>query len=239
MQKRTALAAALTAAVLVPAPALAQTSDTSTGTVPPTPVPAATPTPVLDCAPLVVGQDVRDTVLPTAPAWGLDGQGGRTIRVMALDPGSTVGAYAYERPRSTEYQQAATATVGMDGTATFTFPWQGSARVYFVGGGCSFSSPRYLAPAQDRFGGLVARRKGPRAYTFSFFFHGGAGKVFSLYRVTPDGRSVLTAQKRSGPEWVVIDRTFTGSGRFGFYVSTGTDATSVGSRTDVRDTVIH
>ena len=116
----------------------------------------------------------------------------------------------------------------------------GSTRVFATSADplCEGRTHTAVALVQDRFGGLTAHRNGTRDYTFSAFHAGPAGKVASLYRVLPDGREVLTAQTRTGGEWVTVRRVFTGSGRFGFVLRTGDDINSLGASTGVRDTVL-
>ena len=172
-----------------------------------------------------------------AEAYGLDGKGGAPITVLA-PPNDRFRVYGYARP-STEFRELASGTVDSQGRAYVTLRVTGNTRFYVTSDSCPFPSPQRVINVRDRFGALTAHRNGPRDYTFATFYAGPAGKVGNLYRVLPDGRQVLTSQTRLGGQFATIRRVFTGSGRFGFLLRTGSDINSVGSTTNVRDTVIH
>lgn len=232
LRRPLALAVAPLAALALAAPASAQEA---------TPTPSPQQTPHADCYPAVLNEDgsfaSMQKPLPVAPAWGMDGEGGRTIRVKAAEPGTEVIATGYVRP-NTKARELGRAVVDKNQVATFRFSFQGNARVEFRGGGCPFGA-EWVAPTKARLGGLLARRNDVRDYSFSTFYAGPAGKVGNLYRVTSDGREVLTSRTRMVPEFVTINRKFLGSGRFGFVLRTGNDINSAGASTNVRDTVIH
>ena len=66
------------------------------------------------------------------------------------------------------------------------------------------------------------------------------GLIVSLYRVTAEGRQVLTSQTRADDrngQWR-IERRFTGSGRFGFVVRTGQDLQNAPGTSNVRSTLV-
>ena len=85
-------------------------------------------------------------------------------------------------------------------------------------------------------------RNGVRDYTFtgdSLPARPG-GLIVSLYRVTDNGRQVLTAQTRADArtgDWR-IDRRFTGTGRFGFVVRTGQDLQNAPGTSNVRSLLV-
>ena len=188
-----------------------------------------------DCGPVV-------EVAETAPAWGLDGKGGATVTVRTppSDSMRDIVLYGYTRPTSsTEFRELARKKADENGDATFQLPLTGSTRLYAFGGGCVFSSRQHVVNVQARLAGLTAYRHGVRDYAFSTFYAGPRGKVGNLYRVTAQGREVLTSQTRMSAELVSIRRLFTGSGRFGFVLRTGDDINSVGASTNVRPTVVH
>lgn len=221
--RRIATVLALSVAVLSPGTAWAQQS----------PSPSPTPTPAHgNCGPVI------DPTASPVPAWGLDGKGGVTVTVRGGGPNGEVTLFGYTRP-ATEVRELARGKANDTGTATFPLAIQGNTRVYAVASGCAVASEHRIINVQARFGGLTARRNGPRDYTFSAFYAGPAGKVGNLYRVLPDGREVLTSQTRLAGEWPHIRRVFTGSGRFGFVLRAGNDINSLGASSTVRDTVIH
>jgi hypothetical protein len=222
---RRLLGTATALALLAPAPAWAQTA---------TPVPA--PTPPYDCG--------ARLEVPASPvdAWGLDGLGGAEVTVYGSprDPGSGVSLYGYTRPAGPGQERVlATAQTDEYSVARIRLPISGSSRLYAVAAGCVFASEHEVIVVRDRLEGLGARRLSPRRYVFSGFHAAPPGKVLSLYRVTAEGRSVLTAQTRTGGEFWQIERTFLGSGEWDFYAATGTDANSVGTTSNRRRTVVH
>jgi hypothetical protein len=195
------------------------------------PRPAPSPS---ECTRLVIR-----TYQPGYPAAGLDQEVKQNVDVFAV-AGSTVTLTGYERP-STEVRTFGTRTTNYEGFVRFPVRLQGSARLFATSDAevCAGRTATAVAVVQARLGGLTAHRSAPRDYSFTTFYAGPAGKVGNLYRVLPDGREVLTAQTRLGGEWATIRRTFTGSGRFGFVLRTRDDAGSLGTSTNVRDTVIH
>lgn len=89
---------------------------------------------------------------------------------------------------------------------------------------------------------ISAVRNSTRDYTFSGRVLPGRGQLVSLYRTDSETSSkpVLTAQTRVLSDGTYrIDRRFTGSGRFGFYVSVAESATNLQGSSRVRPTVIH
>ncbi len=90
---------------------------------------------------------------------------------------------------------------------------------------------------------LDVRRTGA-ARTYRFFGNSlpqrADGLPVSLYRVTPDGREVLTARTRTDPRtglWT-ITRTFTGKGRFGFLVRTPQDLSNAAGASAARTVAV-
>jgi hypothetical protein len=64
--------------------------------------------------------------------------------------------------------------------------------------------------------------------------------VVSLYRITSDGREVLTGQARADAQdgtWQLA-RTFSGSGRFGFVARTGQDLQNAPGRSGTRSVLV-
>jgi hypothetical protein len=74
-------------------------------------------------------------------------------------------------------------------------------------------------------------RTAPRSYRFTGAAKGHPGDLVNLYRVDGYGRSILAAQGRSTAAGeFLIDRRFTGSGTFGFYVASPGDPVNLGGR---------
>lgn len=242
--RRPLVTAAAVLALLAPVPAFAQESRTPSPTAtnpqdhnmgPVSPSPSPQQTPHMDCYNRI------DADPESVSAWGLDGKGGVNL-VIQGDPndgeGQTIVVRGYVRP-NTEPRELARVPVEADGKARVFLRLQGNTRLSAFGGGCFFSSGDRVIPVKARLGNLHAVRNAARDYTFSAFYAGPDGKVGNLYRVLPDGRQVLTSQTRMSGEFVRINRTFLGSGRFGFVLRTGDDINSLGASTNVRDTVIH
>ena len=64
--------------------------------------------------------------------------------------------------------------------------------------------------------------------------------IISLYRVTADGQQVLTSQTRASSTngtWT-LNRTFLGTGRFGFVVRTGQDLMNAPGASAVRSLTV-
>lgn len=95
-----------------------------------------------------------------------------------------------------------------------------------------------VATVPTRIGGAHVRRLAPLSYSFTGFVDATPGKVLSLYRVTRDGRSVLTAQARPAGEHYRFTRTFTSPGEHGFYVAAKDDVDSRGGRSAVQAVLI-
>ena len=176
---------------------------------------------------------------------------GTTGVAVQAAPNTFVELFAYTRP-STRYVLVRSGTTDNTGTVTFT-PLRPPAntRLQARQRGCAFGESRVLNVRTQL--SLNVVRNGPRDYTFS----GRAiparpnGLIVTLYRVTPDGREVLTAQTRAnanvGQEGYdptrpagsySIRRVFLGSGRFGFVVRTGQDLQNAPGRSNTRPTLI-
>lgn len=171
----------------------------------------------------------RDTVVATGDATA-------TVRAPA---GAKVDLYAYTRP-STTFRLVRSATAGEDGLARFTVRPPANTRLYAVLPGCA-AGPSVVLNVRTALT-LTAERTGPRTYLFagdSLPARPG-GLVVSLYRLTDDGRQVLTAQTRAdaaGGDWS-LTRRFTGSGRFGFVVRTGQDLQNAPGSSNVRSLLV-
>ncbi|HVE73844.1 MAG TPA: hypothetical protein VNA30_01950 [Mycobacteriales bacterium] len=163
---------------------------------------------------------------------------GRTVTVtVRTTPNSIVRLFAYSRP-STTYFQARIAEVGADGTAQFILTPPTNTRLYAQQQNCP-ASASIVVNVRTAIG-ISAVRNGFRNYTFS----GGTlpkrpGQLVSLYRVTSTGSEVLTGQDRTDANgrWV-INRVFTGSGRFGFIARTSQDLINAPGASVVRPTLI-
>ena len=85
---------------------------------------------------------------------------------------------------------------------------------------------------------IGATRKGPRDYTFTGRVLPGRGQPVALYRVEADGRRVLSARSTVRDDGTYrFDRRFTGTGRFGFVVTSGASRTAAGESA-IRSTLI-
>jgi hypothetical protein len=166
-------------------------------------------------------------------------------------PNTVVDLFAYTRP-STEYVLVRSGRTDADGNVTFAeLRPPANTRLKAQQRGCAFGESKVLNVRTQL--SLFATRNGPRTYTFS----GNAiparpfGLIVSLYRVTPDGREILTAQTRANANRgqagydpnrpagaYSIKRTFTGTGRFGFVVKTGQDLQNAPGRSNTRPTLI-
>jgi len=172
----------------------------------------------------------RTTVVAT-------GEAGVTVRAAA---GTVVDLLAYTQP-STTYRVVRTATVAPDGTARFALRPPANTRLYAQRRGCAAASEPVVLNVATALS-LAAERLGPRQYLFSgdSLPARPGGLVVSLYRVTADGREVLTAQARADAQdgtWSVL-RTFTGTGRFGFVARTGQDLQNAPGRSGVRSLLV-
>jgi len=162
-------------------------------------------------------------------------------------PGAAVDLLAYTRP-SIVYRVVRTAPTDADGFARFTVrPPANTRLVARSHEGC------FGPPLAENVSSVVlnvrtaltitAHRNGTRDVTFA----GDSlparlgGLIVSLYRVTNDGREVLTSQARADAidgQWSVR-RRFTGSGRFGFLARTGQDLQNAPGASNVRPTLIY
>lgn len=136
-----------------------------------------------------------------------------------------------------------TAVLDSSGTTTFRVVPPANTRLYARFAGCSTDIARDSVVVNVRTTlSLFARRNGQQDYTFtgdSLPARTG-GLIISLYRVTGDGRQVLTSQVRASAttgEWR-IDRVFLGTGRFGFVVRTGQDLRNAPGASNIRSTLI-
>ena len=162
-------------------------------------------------------------------------------------PGAAVDLLAYTRP-STEYRVVRSATTDASGLAGFTVRPPANTRLV------ARRHERCSGPPIDETNASVvlnvrtaltitAERNGTRDVTFagdSLPARPG-GLIVSLYRITDDGRQVLTSQARAGAtdgQWSVR-RRFTGSGRFGFVARTGQDLQNAPGASNVRSTLIY
>ncbi|MFN2523103.1 MAG: prenyltransferase/squalene oxidase repeat-containing protein, partial [Mycobacteriales bacterium] len=154
--------------------------------------------------------------------------------------GTTVDLYAYSRP-STDFSVVRSAVVDKSGTVQVAVKPSSNTRLYAQQQGCTAGSSVALNVRTAL--ALAVVRNGVRTYTFS----GTAiparkgGLIVSLYRLTPDGRSVLTAQTRASETtgtWT-IRRVFTGTGRFPFVLRTGQDLINAPGSSNTRSVLIY
>ncbi len=167
------------------------------------------------------------------------GIAGVTVRAT---PGSTVDLYAYSRP-STTYRVARTGKVGANGTVAFAVRPSTNTRLYAQERGCA---PVNTSTASKVLNvrsvlSINATRTGRRSYQFTGTVLPARpdGYVISLYRVEPNGRQVLTSQTRSRNGRYTINRTFSGTGRFGFVVRTGQDLRNAPGSSPIRSVLIY
>lgn len=181
------------------------------------------------CVPTTVVLPVS-TITATAPA---------TVQVRG-GSGTEVDLLAYSRP-STAYVVVRSGLVGNDGTVTFTVRPPTNTRLLARQAGCA-DGPSTVLNVRTALT-LQVVRNGTRDYAF----HGDSlparrgGLVVSLYRITADGSSVLTAQARASAttgDWS-LRRVFTGSGRFGFVVRTGQDLQNAPGASNVRSLLVY
>ena len=203
-------------------PALAgQTFQRSARTVPRRPVP---------CGDGAVTSLPRSTITATEFA---------KVRVRATS-GSTVDLLAYSRP-NTSYRKVRTGLVGKDGFVTFDVRPGTNTRLYAHQRNCNPGASQVLLVKSLH--QLSVARNGTRTYTFSgkVIPTRPGGVVVSLYRITADGKSVLTAQVRTNATtgaWSVR-RTFSGGGRFGFVSRTGGDLQNAAGSSPVRSVLVY
>lgn len=158
------------------------------------------------------------------------------VRVTAAS-GSTVDLYAYSRP-GTEYRKVRTGIVGNNGVAGFVVRPGTNTRMYAQQRDCAAGPSTVLEVRM--FQTLNVVRNGPQDYTFSGRLIPARGLVVNLYRITGDGRHVLTAQVRAGANGLwSYRRVFTGTGRFGFVTTTGRDIVNTPGRSATQSVLIH
>jgi hypothetical protein len=211
------------------APATESPAPTSSPSGPPAPTSSPSGPPAPACTvPASISLD-RDTIIAIGSA---------QITVRAT-PNSVVEVYAYSRP-STTFRVVRQMEIGADGVATDRVVPPTNTRLYAQQVGCD-ASPSIVLNVRTNISMQVVRN-GVRDYTFS----GRAlparpgGLIVSLYRVTNDGRQVLTAQTRASATTgqYVINRKFTGTGRFGFVVRTGQDLQNAPGSSNVRSLLV-
>jgi hypothetical protein len=164
---------------------------------------------------------------------------GSAVVTVAASSGTTVELLAYSRP-STQYRVVRTLTVGSDRRASTAVKPGTNTRLYARQVGCAEGASVVVEvrPLLT----LAAKRNGTRDYTFSgrAIPARAGGFVVALYRVTPEGKEVLTAHARTTSTGTfTIRRTFSGSGRFGFLVRTGRDIQNAAGASAVRPTLVN
>lgn len=158
-------------------------------------------------------------------------------------PGSVVDLFAYTRP-STDYRLVRTGAVGDAGIAQFGVRPGGNTRMYAQQRGCTADPVRDSVVLNVRPDLTIqSSRTGTRSYSFygTSVPARSEGLVINLYRVTADGQEVLTARTRANAthgNWR-INRTFTGTGRFGFVVRTAADMTNAAGKSNVQSVLIY
>jgi len=225
-------------------------SDSSTvnwvaATTSPSPAPTGTPaspsaTPTATTSPGTVDCSVTPTVTLEFGTINATGSSGVTVNAPA---NSEIELLAYSQP-STTYRVVRRATINNDGDpAQFRIVPPTNTRLYAQIVGCDTDEVRFSKVLNVRTTlSLNVTRLGKQTYRFfgdSLPARPG-GLIVSLYRVTNDGRQVLTAQTRANAqngEWS-LDRRFTGTGRFGFVVRTGQDLQNAPGASNVRSLLI-
>ena len=168
---------------------------------------------------------------------------GHTGVSVTAPAGSVVDLLAYSRPSST-YRIVRTGTTDSTGRVVFSaLAPPSNTRLYAQVRGCTASTVTGSVVLNVRTAlSLFAQRTGPQSYTFSgdSLPARPGGLIISLYRVTDSGSQLLTAQVRASAttgNWS-LNRTFTGTGRFGFVVRTGQDLQNAPGSSNVRPTLI-
>ena len=164
---------------------------------------------------------------------------GAGVVTIAAASGTIVELFAYSRP-STQYKVVRTLTVGNGGTVSTAVKPPTNTRLYAQQQGCDAGTSVVLNVRTALT--LAVERNGVRDYTFSgdSLPARPGGLIVSLYRLTDDGRSVLTAQARASAtngDWT-LRRVFTGTGRFGFVVRTGQDLQNAPGTSNVRSLLV-
>jgi hypothetical protein len=168
--------------------------------------------------------------------------GSAGVRVNA-PANSEIELLAYSQP-STTYRVVRRALIDAAGNpAQFRVVPPTNTRMFAQIVGCDTDEVRFSKVLNVRTQlSLNVDRLGKQTYRFfgdSLPARPG-GLIISLYRVTDTGRQVLTAQTRADAqdgEWV-INRRFTGTGRFGFVVRTGQDLQNAPGSSNVRSLLI-
>ena len=152
---------------------------------------------------------------------------------------SVVDVFAYSRP-STTFRVVRSIEVGGDGVASDRIVPPTNTRLYAQQRGCN-ASPSIVLNVRTQIS-LNVVRNGVRTYTFSgrLLPARPGGLIASLYRVTPGGQQILTAQTRASASdgRYTINRRFTGSGRFGFVVRTGQDLQNAPGSSNIRSLLV-
>ncbi|MCW2779248.1 MAG: hypothetical protein JWN17_2973 [Frankiales bacterium] len=149
--------------------------------------------------------------------------------------GAVVDLLAYTRP-STTFRVVRTVTLGPDGTSSVTLTPPSNTRMAARQRGCSVGPSAALTVTATL--SLDAHRTGARTYRFAgnSLPKRAGGLAVALYRVDARGHEVLTARTRtdgSTGTWS-LTRRFSGAGRFGFVLRTGTDASNAAGASAVR-----
>jgi hypothetical protein len=165
---------------------------------------------------------------------------GAVVVKLTAASGTTVRLHAYSRP-ATQFAVVRTLTAGNDGTASTVLRPGTNTRMYAQQVDCQ-AGPQVVLNVRTALT-LAVKRNAPRDYTFSgdSLPARPGGLVVSLYRLTADGGSVLTAQTRADArtgEWT-LRRVFSGNGRFGFVVRTGQDLLNAPGRSNVRTVLVY
>lgn len=212
-------------------------TDPSGSPVAPTPTPSPVQTPHQDC---------RAGAQVTLDASTITATGSATVTVKEI-PDTVVDLFAYTRP-STEYRLIRSAPTNADGIAMFTIRPPANTRLKAAQREEDCTDPAFgtepsLVLNVRTALTLTAARSGARDYSFagdSLPARPG-GLIVSLYRITDSGSQVLTAQARADAEngeWI-INRVFTGTGRFGFAARTGQDLQNAPGVSNTRSTLIY
>ncbi len=164
---------------------------------------------------------------------------GTGLVTVAAASGTTVELFGYSRPATT-FAVVRSVTVDKDGSTSIALKPPTNTRLYAQQVGCT-AGPQVVLNVRTLLT-LAAKRNAVRDYTFSgrALPARAGGLVVSLYRVTPAGAQVLTAQTRADATTGAysIRRVFTGSGRFGFVVRTGQDLQNAPGASNVRSTLV-
>ncbi len=158
----------------------------------------------------------------------MTGPANRVVEILRLQPP------VHDVPRRGSIE------LGADGTAVDRIVPPTNTRLYAQQRGCD-AGPLIVLNVRTQIC-LNVVRNGTRNYTFSGWLLPArpGGLIASLYRVTADGRQILTAQTRARqqPGRYTIVRQFTGSGRFGFVVRTGQDLQNAPGSSNVRSLLV-